>query len=140
MNFSEIISQINVWAVIVAALASFVVGWLWYGPLFGKLWMELNGFTPEMLREKKGLPMPFIMIMNYVATVLAAFSIAMFIGAEADASFGIFAGLMIAIFWIGTSRLNDVLYERQPFKLYLINLGYNLVIYVIMGAVLGAWH
>lgn len=140
MNFGEIISQINFWAVIVAALASFIVGWLWYGPLFGKLWMELNGFTPEKLREEKGLPMPLIMVVNYVATALAAFSIAMFIGAEADASFGIFAGLMIALFWIGTSRLNDVLYERQPFRLYLINLGYNLVIYVIMGAVLGAWH
>ena len=140
MNFSEIISQINFWAVIVAALASFIVGWLWYGPLFGKLWMKLNGFTPEKLREEKGLPMPLIMVVNYVATALAAFSIAMFIGSEADASFGIFAGLMIALFWIGTSRLNDMLYERQPFKLYLINLGYNLVIYVIMGAVLGAWH
>lgn len=140
MNSTEIMSQINLWAVLVAALASFIVGWLWYGPLVGKLWMKLNGFTPEKLREEKGLPMPFIMIVNYVATVLAAFSIAMFIGAESNASFGIFAGLMIALFWIGTSRLNDVLYERQPFKLYLINLGYNLVIYVIMGAVLGAWH
>ncbi len=140
MNFGEIISQINVWAVIVAALASFVVGWLWYGPLFGKLWMKLHGFTPEMLQDKKGLPMPLIMSVNYVATALAAFSIAMFIGADSDMQFGIFAGIMIALFWIGTSRLNDVLYERQPFKLYLINLGYNLVIYTIMGAVLGAWH
>jgi len=140
MNFGEIMAQINFWAVLVAAMASFLVGWLWYGPLFGKQWMKLNDFTPEKLREGGGLPMPFIMIVNYVATVLAAFSIAMFIGAESDMSFGIFAGLMIAIFWIGTSRLNDVLYERQPFKLYLINLGYNVVIYLIMGAVLGAWH
>ena len=140
MNFSEMMAQINFWTVLVAALASFTVGWLWYGPLFGKLWMKLNGFTPEQLREGGGLPMPFIMIVNYVATVLAAFSIAMFIGAESDMSFGIFAGFMIAISWIGTSRLNDVLYERQPFKLYLINLGYNVVIYIIMGAVLGAWH
>ena len=140
MNSGEMMSKINFWAVLVAASASFIVGWLWYGPLFGKLWMKLNGFTPEQLREGGGLPMPFIMIVNYVATVLAAFSIAMFIGAESDMSFGIFAGFMIAIFWIGTSRLNDVLYERQPFKLYLINLGYNVVIYIMMGAVLGAWH
>lgn len=140
MNFGEIISQINVWAVLVAALASFIVGWLWYGPLFGKQWMKLNGFTPEKLREEKGLPMPLILIASYVGAALAAFAIAMFIGAEANMSFGIFAGFMIAIFWIGPSRLNDVLFERQPFKLYLINLGYNLAIYVIMGAVLGAWR
>ena len=84
--------------------------------------------------------MPLIMIVNYVATALAAFAIAMFIGGESDMSFGIFAGFIIAIFWIGTSRLNDVLYERKPFGLFLINLGYNLSIYVIMGAILGAWH
>jgi len=140
MNMSEILSSINVWAVLVAALSAFIVGWLWYGVLFGKLWMKLNGFTEEMLRDGKGMSMPLVMIINYIATVLAAFAIAMFIGSAADMHFGIFAGFMIALFWIGTSRLNDVLYERQPFKLYLINLGYNLVIYIIMGAVLGTWH
>ncbi|MCE4563457.1 DUF1761 domain-containing protein [Maribellus sp. CM-23] len=140
MNMSEILSSINVWAVLVAALSAFVVGWLWYGPLFGKQWMKLNGFTEEMLREGGGMSMPLIMIINYIATALAAFAIAMFIGSEADMHFGIFAGFMIALFWIGTSRLNDVLYERKPFKLYLINVGYYLVIYIIMGAVLGAWH
>lgn len=140
MNISEILSSINLWAVLIAALSAFVVGWLWYGPLFGRLWMKLNGFTPEMLQNGKGLSMPLIMILNYVATVLAAFAIAMFIGAEAEMSFGVFAGFMISVFWIGTSRLNDVLYERKPFKLYLINVGYYVVIYIIMGAVLGAWH
>lgn len=140
MNMSEILSSINVWAVLVAALSAFVVGWLWYGPLFGKQWMKLNGFTEEMLRKGGGMSMPLVMIINYIATALAAFAIAMFIGSEADMHFGIFAGFMIALFWIGTSRLNDVLYERKPFKLYLINVGYYLVIYIIMGAVLGAWH
>jgi hypothetical protein len=71
---------------------------------------------------------------------LAALAIAMFIGAEANAGFGIFAGVMIAIFWIATSRLNDVLFEKKPWGLFFINVGYNVVIYAIMGAVLGAWH
>lgn len=132
--------NINYLAVVVSALSAFIVGWMWYGPLFGKAWMKLNGFTPEMLRDGKGLSMPLIMIVNYIATALAALAIAMFIGTEANAGFGIFAGIMIAIFWIGTSRLNDVLYERKPFKLYLINVGYYLVIYSVMGAILGAWH
>lgn len=140
MNSGEIFAGINFLAVFISALSAFVVGWLWYGPLFGKKWMKLNGFTEEQLKEGGGMPMPLIMVINYIATVLAAFAIAMFIGAESDMSFGIFAGFMVAVFWIGTSRLNDVLYERQPFGLFLINLGYNLVIYVIMGAILGAWH
>lgn len=139
MNLVEVIGNINFLAVAVSALSAFVVGWIWYGPLFGKLWMQLNGFTEEQLKEG-GLSMPLMMLGNYVATALAALAIAMFIGAEANMRFGIFAGAIIAIFWIATNRLNDVLYERKPFKLYLINVGYNLVIYVIMGAILGAWH
>ncbi len=139
MDFGQVISNINFLAVIVAAFSAFFVGWIWYGPLFGKKWMELNGFTKENMSQKKWLPMPLIMGVNYVATLLAAFSLAMFLGAEADAVFGIFAGLMIAIFWIATSRLNDVLYERKPMGLFWINVGYNVAIYVIMGAIIGGW-
>lgn len=140
MNFGQVISNLNFPAVFVSALSSFIVGWLWYGPIFGKKWMELNGFDPEEMRKQKWLPFPLILGINYFATVLAAFSLAMFLGAESDAVFGIFAGLMIAIFWIATSRLNDVLYERKPMGLFWINVGYNVVIYVIMGAIIGAWH
>lgn len=139
MDFQNFFSGINIWAVLVSALSAFIVGWLWYGPLFGKQWMKLNNFTEEELREG-GISMPLIMIVNYVATALAACAIAMFIGIEATPGFGIFAGIMIAVFWIGTSRLNDVLYERKPMGLFLINVGYNIVIYAVMGAILGAWH
>jgi hypothetical protein len=139
MDFGEVIASINYWAVVVSAFSAFIVGWIWYGPLFGKLWMKLNGFTEEELKEG-GLPMPVMMGVNYMATILAAFAIAMFIGADANAGFGVFAGVMIAIFWIATNRLNDVLYERKPWGLYFINVGYNLVIYAIMGGILGVWH
>ncbi|WP_372948290.1 DUF1761 domain-containing protein [Mariniphaga sp.] len=139
MEPSEVFGSINYLAVIVAALSSFIVGWIWYGPLFGKTWMKLHGFTEEELKDSS-MSMPVIMVVNYIATALAALAIAMFIGPEATAGFGIFAGLMIAIFWIGTSRLNDVLYEKKPWGLFFINVGYNTVIYVIMGAILGAWH
>ena len=139
MDIAQVLGNINWFAVLVAALVSFIIGWLWYGPLFGKKWMELNGFAKENIRDG-GLSMPVILIVNYVATSLAALAIAMFIGAEADIAFGIFAGIMIAVFWIGTSRLNDVLYEKKPMGLFWINVGYYLVIYSIMGAILGAWH
>ena len=139
MDIAQVLGNINWFAVLVAALASFIIGWLWYGPLFGKKWMELNGFTKENIQDG-GLSMPVILIVNYVATTLAALAIAMFIGAEADIAFGIFAGVMIAVFWIGTSRLNDVLYEKKPMGLFWINVGYYFVIYSIMGAILGAWH
>ena len=139
MDFEQVITNVNYWAVLASALSAFVVGWIWYGPLFGKTWMKLNGFTEEELKEGN-ISMPVMMLINYIATALAAFAIAIFIGAEANVGFGILAGVMIAIFWVGTNRLNDVLYERKPWGLYFIHVGYNLIIYAIIGAILGAWH
>lgn len=139
MDTVNVVGQINFLAVLVAALSSFIIGWLWYGPLFGRKWLGYMGYTEEDLK-KGSMPMPAIMGVNYAATVLAAFAIAMFLGPESDASFGMFAGLMIAVFWIGTSRLNDVLYEDKPWGLFFINVGYYVVVYILMGGILGAWH
>ena len=141
MNCGEIICSMNYFAVLVATLSAFFVGWMWYGPLFGKQWMKLNGFTPEVLKAG-GMSMSLIMGLNFIATFASAFAIAMFLGFidRFDVGSGILTGLMIAIFWIATNRLNDVLYERKPFGLFLINIGYNLVIYMIMGAIIAMWH
>ncbi|MBT6764696.1 MAG: DUF1761 domain-containing protein [Prolixibacteraceae bacterium] len=139
MDFCETLSNINYLAVLVAALSAFIIGWIWYGPLFAKRWMKLNGFTEESLKEG-AMSMPAIMIINFVAVIVSALGMAMFLGAESDMMFGISAGLMIAVFWIATSRLNDVLSEKKPFGLFLINVGYNLVTYAVMGAIIGAWH
>jgi len=38
--------EVNYLAVFIATIASFVFGWLWYGPLFGKAWMRMMGYTP----------------------------------------------------------------------------------------------
>ncbi len=140
MDFNELIANINFWAVLIAAASTFVVGWLWYGPLFGKKWMQLNGFTEESLKEGDGLPMGAIMGFSFLGSLLAAFALALFFGPEADLKFGIFAGVMISVFWIGTSRINDVLYEKKPFELFLINTGYNLVSFIVMGMIIGAWN
>jgi hypothetical protein len=139
MDIKQVIADVNYWAVLVSAMSAFVVGWIWYGPLFGKIWMKLTGFTEEELKEGN-ISMPVMLLLNYIATALAAFAIAILIGSEANIGFGIFAGAMISVFWIATNRLNDVLYERKPWGLYFIHVGYNLIIYTIIGAILATWH
>lgn len=140
MDFAEIFSNLNYWAILCAALSTFVVGSLWYSPvLFGNKWMELNGFTKESLKASS-LPMPVIMISSLITSLLSAFALAMFLGPESNWGFGLFAGLMIGIFWIGTSRFNAVLYEQQKPALFYIHAGYDVVSYAIMGIILGAWH
>ncbi|MFV0377592.1 MAG: DUF1761 domain-containing protein [Mangrovibacterium sp.] len=140
MDWIETVAHINYWAVVVAALSTFVVGSLWYSPfLFGKKWMELNGFTEESLRNSV-FPMPFIFGSSFIASLLAAIVLALFLGPTSSFWFGTFAGFMIAVFWIATARLNTILFERQKISLFLIHAGYDLVAYLIMGAIIGAWH
>lgn len=44
-------SKINYLAVLVAAISTFLIGGLWYSPLlFGKAWMNANGFSEAELQ------------------------------------------------------------------------------------------
>lgn len=140
MDFAEVLSNLNYWAILVAALSTFVVGSLWYSPiLFVEKWMELNGFTRESLKANSR-PMPVIMGTSLITSLLAAFALAMFLGPDSTLGFGVFAGLIIGVIWIGTARFNSVLYENQKLTLFFIQAGYDVVTYAIMGAIIGAWH
>ena len=139
MDLTHVISSLNYLAILVASLSTFVIGSLWYSSvLFGKKWMELNGFTEESM--KNGLPMLVVFGGSFITSLLAAFALAMFMGTSASLGFGVFAGFMIAVFWISTSRLNNVLFEQGKIGLFFIHAGYDLVTYVIMGAIIGVWH
>src|ERR1051326_6187094 len=64
--------HINYWAVLVAAIVNFVLGWLWYGPLFGKPWAKMVGMDmskkPPMASMVKSMLLMFIgsLLMSYV--------------------------------------------------------------------------
>lgn len=140
MELSNAILNLNYWAILVATFSNFVLGALWYSPvLLGNKWMDLNGFTNESIK-KDGLPMPVVFGGSFVTSLLAAFALAMFLGPTSTLSFGIFAGFMIAVFWIATARFNTVLYEQGKLALFFIHAGYHLVSYIIMGAIIGGWH
>ncbi len=140
MDLTNVIAHLNIWAILVASLSTFVIGSIWYSSvLFGKQWMELNGFTDENVKEG-GLPMTVIFGSSFLTSFLAAFALALFLGTSADLGFGVFAGFVISVFWIGTARLSSVLFEKQKFRLFLIHAGYDLVSYVVMGAIIGVWR
>ena len=72
--------------------------------------------------------------------LLAAFVLALFLGAEVDATFGASAGFMVGAAWVATAFGVVYLFERRPLALFFINGGYNVVAYTVMGTILGAWH
>jgi hypothetical protein len=132
--------EVNFLAVLVATIASFVVGWVWYSPiLFIKPWMTLRGmdFTAEM---SKGMKMPYGIMA--VETMLTAYFIAEFsawVGAS-TLSGGLVLGFWIWLGFYATTMLGGVLWEKVPLKLYAINASRWLVSLLVMGAIIGAWR
>jgi hypothetical protein len=139
MEISSAFQSVNIWAVLLAALVYLIIGSLWYSPLLlGNTWMKLIGFTEENFKSSK--PIWMIVLVTYIFAFLAAFSLAMFLGAESDAVFGSIAGALVAVFWITTSKASNVLYENQSIKLWLLHAGFDFLAYVAMGAIVGGWH
>jgi len=135
----SIFENVNIWAVILAAFANFVMGSFWYSPLvLGNPWMKEHGFTEEDF--KQGHSMWLIMLLTFGFAFIAAFAIDKFIGPQADVFKGIKTGIIIAVCWISTSRANLFLFEKHSLKLFLIHAGYDTLRYMVMGAIVGALH
>ena len=133
---SDAMSNLNWLAVIVSALAGFAIGGVWYGPLFGKAWMGEVGMTEDKMKSaSKAKIYGGALLLN----LIAAFSLAMFIG-KGDMTFGLFAGFMTGLTFVSMALGVTYLFEHRSLKLWLINAGYQTVIFTVMGAILGAWH
>lgn len=129
-------SDINWLAVAVAVVSTFIIGSLWYGPLFQKPWMQATGMTKE-----KGAQGNMLLTFGGTAVLnlLVAIAIAMLIGPHAGWHAGLHAGFFSALFFVATSLGVIYLFEQRSFRLWLINTGYQVVIFAVMGAIIGAW-
>lgn len=136
---------VNLWAVLVSAIATMVVGFVWYSPmLFANPWMVLMGYDPndkakiDEMRKSAGPSYA----MSFVASVLSAFVLGKLISVAGTmtAVDGLKIGLVVWLGFVTTVQFTNALFMRQRNKLYLINTGYQLVCYVAMGAIMGAWR
>lgn len=130
------IAALNWLSIFVAALSGFVIGSLWYGPLFQKPWMRLTGVTKEQGAQAN---MAVTFGGAYVLNVMGAFGIATVLGDQGGWHSGLHIGAFVGLFFIGAALGVIYLFEQRPFKLWCINAGYQLVNFAAMGAVIGAW-
>lgn len=129
---------INWLAVLVAAVISMVLGYLWYGPLFGKAWMKETGVSKKVMDKNMGMKYGILFIgailMAWVFDHALVFAIT-FLGIG-----GVTGGLMGAFFnWLGfiaPVTAGIVLMEDRSFKLWLIQNGYYLATLMLMSVVL----
>ncbi len=134
--------DINYWAIIVSAVASFILGMLWYSPLlFGKPWMKMMGLTQQHAEAAKKKGMAKYYIGNFIATLIMVYILSHFVDyAQAKTiSDGLQLGVWVWLGFIATLLFGSILWEGKPFKLYLINAGYRLVELLIVASILSVW-
>ena len=129
-------------AIIVAAISTFMVGWVWYGMLFKNSWMAATGMTDE--RQKEG-NMPLIFGLSFVFAVMAATMLQNFVFHEGQPEFhtfkhGAFHGLLMSLFIVLPTLGTNALYEQKGWKYIMINVGYWAVSFAIMGGILNIWR
>jgi hypothetical protein len=80
--------------------------------------------------------------LSLVASILSATVLAkiIVIATVNTPLYGMKIGLAVWLGFVTTVQLTNALFSRQPAKLYAVNTGYQLVCYLAMGAILGAWH
>ncbi len=136
MDIGTAFTTINWLSIIAAGVSAFLIGGVWYGPLFGRTWMKEFGFTEEDLKQRN---VPKTFGLSLVLALFAAINLDMFIGAEASLSFGAIAGLLAGIGWVATFMGIIYLFEMRSLAAFLINAGYCVIALTTMGAILGAW-
>lgn len=130
--------QLNWLAVIVAALAYFVLGAIWFSnAVMGKQWREATG--KEM--GEGGRPEPKALIVNFIAWLVAAFVLALIVKGIGADDFGdaIVLGLSVSIGFIGTNRIVQGMYEGYNPALTRINAPYTILGFLIMSVILSLW-
>lgn len=127
---------VNWLAVVAAAVATFVLGGVWYSPvLFYRPWLRLNGVSEEAVRGNSGL----VFGASFVLELLAAAVLAMFV-AGGSFAFVVGASFAVGAAWVAASFGVTYLFERRPLGLFAINAGYHIVAFTLMGVILAAWR
>ncbi len=131
---------VNYLAVLICAIANMILGFLWYGPLYGKEWNKLVGFTAEkMEKAKKSMNRNYIIM--FITSLVTAWILFHFIWYAAPGSLTLLIALKIAVYaWLGfiaTTALTKHLFtpDTKPVKLLFIESGYQLASLLLMGVI-----
>lgn len=135
--------ELNYLAVLVTAIAIFVLGGLWYSPaLFAKRWIALQGKSEEEMKAGNHLPMPVMLLISFFCGLIFALALAVLLHhySHMDAAKGAMIG---ALCWVGfqaSTSYTTSLFSNRPTRLWLIDSGYNLVSAIMAGLILGGWR
>ncbi len=149
MGFIDELFGVNFIAVLVAAIAGFAVGAIWYSPIaFGNLWMKYNPFPEEVVQKGPG-PKPFAI--GLICMFMQTWVFALFLGWLTSSSMGTAlskADMVSGAIWIGflmwlgftaCTSLTDAQFSNRPFGGWLIDAGHRFTATLVTALILGFW-
>ena len=142
MTFDPL-GELNWLAVIVAAIAYFAIGAIWYArPVFGKIWGDAGGFE---LPERGEGPGAAIFVTPLIGSVLSAIALAMIADATGTDTFaeGIALGVVVAIGFAVSISLVTAQFESQkprPMVWGAVNAGYHVVGTLVAAIIIANWQ
>lgn len=136
--------EINIMAVLVATIVAYVLGFLFHGPVSGKLWMKLANIQPTG-NEKLSDMIPQL-LWNLLAQFITVFIFAivyLLASSSAYLEIGIWGGVTLAfLVWLGflvTSSSIEVIWMGRNYKLWLFEAGCSFVVMLSVGAIIASW-
>lgn len=131
---------LNYFAIVVAAVVSFMFGWLWYGVLLSKQWLDAVGKSEKELKGDGG-PSPIPFVIAFIAQLVMAWMLAGIIGHLGPGEVTLGNGLISAFFvWLGfviTTLAVNYTFQGAKAALTLIDGGHWLCVLLLQGAVIG---
>lgn len=127
--------HVNYLAVLVAAIANYVIATIWYAAIFGKAWKKLTGIT-----DMKPAPMNIVLV--FIGSLVLSFVLyhSIVFGNAYFHMSGIGGGLMGGFFgWLGyivPVTLSTKLYEKKPWGLWLLDNAFWFISLLVMGTIL----
>ncbi len=128
-------TDINWLSVLIAAVATFVVGGPWYSPaLFLKPWQEAMNITVE----RHGHPIR-VFGFAYLFSVLSCALLASMLGRGAGAARGLELGLLVGTAFVAASYGVNYQFANRRLVALGIDGGFHILQFAVFGVVLGAW-
>jgi Protein of unknown function (DUF1761) len=126
---------INLLAALVAAIAGFALGAIWYSPIgFLHAWMR----TAQI--EKPPTPTPQMFVLLFVLQLVAASGFALLLGPAPEMAVAFRQALIVGVCLVAASFAVNDQFENRPWRHFLINSGYHVVRFLVFALILGAWH
>jgi hypothetical protein len=129
------LSNINLWAVLVAGIVHTLIGLIWFMPkFFGNAWIELTG--KEMKPASRWIPAGLIghQVMAFVLAVIVN------LANVTNVAGGMVVGILVCLGFMATLEIGELIWEKIPFKLFMIRVGNQLVGLSFTGAILAVWR